>query len=149
MISLHNMLPFELTKEYFYEYFNRNWSCYKGFLLYAHWFVLLQFPFDYFNRSHLTHWALVMPWHVVTLVQITTCCLTAQRHYLNQYLFIINEVLCVALTTKHISNPYIILVLCAGNPLTGGFPSQSVSNIESVPHHDVIMNMGAFQWFQF
>ena len=47
MISLHNMLPFELTKDTpylalsgelwsaFYEYFNRNWSCYKGFLLYV------------------------------------------------------------------------------------------------------------------
>ena len=46
MISLHNMLPFELTKHtpylalsgelwsVFYEYFNRKWSCYKGFLLY-------------------------------------------------------------------------------------------------------------------
>ena len=56
MISLHNMLPFELTKDtpylalsgelwsVFYEYFNRNWSCYKGFLLYnsgtsADWLV--------------------------------------------------------------------------------------------------------------
>ena len=41
------MLPFELTKDtpylalsgelwsVFYEYFNRNWSCYKGFLLYT------------------------------------------------------------------------------------------------------------------
>ena len=40
------MLPFELTKDtpylalsgelwsVFYKYFNRNWSCYKGFLLY-------------------------------------------------------------------------------------------------------------------
>ena len=35
------MLPFELTKDLsgelwsvFYEYFNKNWSCYKGFLLY-------------------------------------------------------------------------------------------------------------------
>ena len=40
------MLPFELTKDtpylalsgelwsVFYEYFNRNWACYKGFLLY-------------------------------------------------------------------------------------------------------------------
>ena len=40
------MLPFELTKDtpylalsgelwsVFYEYLNRNWSCYKGFLLY-------------------------------------------------------------------------------------------------------------------
>ena len=46
MISLHNMLPFQLTKDspylalsgelwsVFYEFFNRNWSCYKGFLLY-------------------------------------------------------------------------------------------------------------------
>ena len=46
LISLHNMLPFELTKDtpylalsgelwsVFYEYFNRNWSCYKGFPLY-------------------------------------------------------------------------------------------------------------------
>ena len=42
------MLPFELTKDtpylalsgelwsVFYEYLNRNWSCYKGFLLYVH-----------------------------------------------------------------------------------------------------------------
>ena len=42
------MLPFELTKDtpylalsgelwsVFYEYFNRNWPCYKGFLLYRH-----------------------------------------------------------------------------------------------------------------
>ena len=42
------MLPFELTKDtpylalsgelwsVFYEYFNRNWPCYKGFLLYVH-----------------------------------------------------------------------------------------------------------------
>ena len=42
------MLPFELTKDtpylalsgelwsVFYEYFNRNWPCYKGFLLYLH-----------------------------------------------------------------------------------------------------------------
>ena len=46
LISLHNMLPFELIKDtpylalsgelwsVFYEYFNRNWSCYRGFLLY-------------------------------------------------------------------------------------------------------------------
>ena len=42
------MLPFELTKDnpylalsgeiwsVFYEYLNRNWSCYKGFLLYIY-----------------------------------------------------------------------------------------------------------------
>ena len=41
------MLPFELTKDtpylalsgelwsVFYEHFNRNWPCYKGFLLYV------------------------------------------------------------------------------------------------------------------
>ena len=46
LISLHNMLPFELTKDtpylalsgelwsVFYEYFNINWPCYKGFILY-------------------------------------------------------------------------------------------------------------------
>ena len=44
------MLPFELTKDtpylalsgelwsVFYEYFNKNWPCYKGFLLYVAWF---------------------------------------------------------------------------------------------------------------
>ena len=43
------MLPFELTKDtpylalsgelwsVFYEYFNRNWSCYKGFPLYVYY----------------------------------------------------------------------------------------------------------------
>ena len=48
-ISLHIMLPFELTKDtpylalsgelwsVFYEYFNRNWPCYKGFLLRSSW----------------------------------------------------------------------------------------------------------------
>ena len=47
LVSLHNMLHFELTKDtpylalsgelwsVFYEYFNRNWPCYKGFLLYG------------------------------------------------------------------------------------------------------------------
>ena len=51
MISLHNMLPFELTKDtpylalsgelwsVFYEYFNRNWPCYKEFLLYLFRFL--------------------------------------------------------------------------------------------------------------
>ena len=47
------MLLFELTKDtpylalsgeiwsVFYEYFNRNWSCYKGFLLYfAKWLLI-------------------------------------------------------------------------------------------------------------
>ena len=54
------MLPFELTKDtlylalsgelwsVFYEYLNRNWSCYKGFLLYitkkkflSEWLIIL------------------------------------------------------------------------------------------------------------
>ena len=46
------MLPFELTKDtpylalsgelwsVFYEYFNRNWSCYKEFLLYIPLFYM-------------------------------------------------------------------------------------------------------------
>ena len=46
------MLPFELTKDtpylalsgelwsVFYEYFNRNWWCYKGFLLYMQYNAL-------------------------------------------------------------------------------------------------------------
>ena len=47
------MLPFELTKDtpylalsgelwsVFYEYFNRNWPCYKGFLLYL--YIMMSF----------------------------------------------------------------------------------------------------------
>ena len=47
------MLSFELTKDtpylalsgelwsVFYEYFNRNWPCYKGFLLYLVRFILM------------------------------------------------------------------------------------------------------------
>ena len=58
--NLHYMLPFELTKDtpylalsgelwsVFYEYFNRNWSCYKGFLLYK----------IYSRFSHSYHWCL-------------------------------------------------------------------------------------------
>ena len=46
------MLPYELTKDtpylalsgelwsVFYEYFNRNWPCYKGFLLYFKFFLM-------------------------------------------------------------------------------------------------------------
>ena len=59
MISLHNMLPFELTKDtpylalsgelwsVFYEYFNRNWSCYKGFLLYITLFCVNIITYPY------------------------------------------------------------------------------------------------------
>ena len=58
------MLPFELTKDtpylalsgelwsVFYEYFNRNWSCYKGFLLYLEllsWYLF----FSYVSATHL------------------------------------------------------------------------------------------------
>ena len=47
------MLPFELTKDtpylalsgelwsVFYEYLNRNWSCYKGFLLYDEMCIII------------------------------------------------------------------------------------------------------------
>ena len=50
------MLPFELTKDtpylalsgelwsVFYEYFNRNWSCYKGFLLYMYFILIASRP---------------------------------------------------------------------------------------------------------
>ena len=53
------MLPFELTKDtpylalsgelwsVFYEYFNRNWSCYKAFLLYMIGFQMLQTDLSY------------------------------------------------------------------------------------------------------
>ena len=63
------MLPFELTKDtpylalsgelwsVFYEYFNGNWSCYKGFLLYivithqkAQLVFILQFVKNYIQR---------------------------------------------------------------------------------------------------
>ena len=54
------MLPFELTKDtpylalsgelwsVFYEYFNRNWSCYKGFLLY-----MLSYIINNGNKSNI------------------------------------------------------------------------------------------------
>ena len=61
------MLPFELTKDtpylalsgelwsVFYEYFNSNWSCYKGFLLYKFCDFLGIFVFvtslHYFRKS--------------------------------------------------------------------------------------------------
>ena len=76
------MLPFELTKDtpylalsgelwsVFYEYFNRNWPCYKGFLLYhtVEWwtyekvkmllafYVLILLSADQFYQ-HLTHFS--------------------------------------------------------------------------------------------
>ena len=57
------MLLFELTKDtpylalsgelwsVFYEYFNRNWPCYKGFLLYMDVFpfILFWFLVDYYD----------------------------------------------------------------------------------------------------
>ena len=62
------MLPFELTKDtpylalsgelwsVFYEYFNRNWSCYKGFLLYFYpiFYTVLYVVEDSeeFNQGH-------------------------------------------------------------------------------------------------
>ena len=53
------MLPYELTKDtpylalsgelwsVFYEYFNRNWPCYKGFLLYLFEKYLQETPYSY------------------------------------------------------------------------------------------------------
>ena len=58
------MLPFELTKDtpylalsgelwsVFYEYFNRNWSCYKGFLLYHVIHVVTKDILKFFNMSN-------------------------------------------------------------------------------------------------
>ena len=62
------MLPFELTKDtpylalsgelwsVFYEYFNRNWSCYKGFLLYIRHLILCMISLvssdDYLMLGH-------------------------------------------------------------------------------------------------
>ena len=49
------MLPYELTKDtpyldlsgelwsVFYEYFNRNWPCYKGFLLYIYIYIYIMY----------------------------------------------------------------------------------------------------------
>ena len=64
------MLPFELTKDtpylalsgelwsVFYEYLNRNWSCYKGFLLYIsqNAMVVITYPlykYRYVNNASL------------------------------------------------------------------------------------------------
>ena len=65
------MLPFELTKDtpylalsgelwsVFYEYFNRNWSCYKGFLLYMYCAVLhdiiIIIVLRWVDISHFSH----------------------------------------------------------------------------------------------
>ena len=55
------MLPFELTKDtpylalsgelwsVFYEYFNRNWPCYKGFLLYNMYNIQMFFLLYFLN----------------------------------------------------------------------------------------------------
>ena len=57
------MLPFELTKDtpyltlsgelwsVFYEYFNRNWSCYKGFLLYIYVYIYLYVFHSYIDND--------------------------------------------------------------------------------------------------
>ena len=58
------MLPFELTKDtpylalsgelwsVFYEYFNKNWPCYKGFLLY------MQHQANMTSITRSQHWAI-------------------------------------------------------------------------------------------
>ena len=68
------MLPFELTKDtpylalsgelwsVFYEYFNRNWSCYKGFPLYIYgiikykleWWMLIKITNVYMHEWKFT-----------------------------------------------------------------------------------------------
>ena len=70
------MLPFELTKDtpylalsgqlwsVFYEYFNRNWSCYKGFLLY---FISTEWLFPIFCSKT----PIYSPWNT-TLIGSTT-----------------------------------------------------------------------------
>ena len=50
------MLPFELTKgelwSVFYEYFNINWPCYKGFLLYQYDFTCVSGSLMLWQRKH-------------------------------------------------------------------------------------------------
>ena len=66
LISLHNMLPFKLIKDtpylalsgelwsVFYEYFNRNWSCYRGFLLYFETIMIYhQYHFFYIKYKKI------------------------------------------------------------------------------------------------
>ena len=74
------MLPFELTKDtpylalsgelwsVFYEYFNKNWPCYKGFLLYD----------DNHNNSGTT-W---IHWFVLPAGQVTSVLLVPYRNFL-------------------------------------------------------------------
>ena len=69
------MLPFELTKDtpylalsgklwsVFYEYFNRNWSCYKGFPLY-----LKSLLMDDKDQHSLYHACSPFHWHGLTLI---------------------------------------------------------------------------------
>ena len=85
------MLPFELTKDtpylalsgelwsVFYEYFNRNWSCYKGFLLHMYNVGLDIFDIYWYIQAHVFN--TLGPgdtiWHhetCSTLVQVMVCC---------------------------------------------------------------------------
>ena len=77
LISLHIILPFELTKDtpylalsgelwtVFYEYFNRNWSCYKGFLLYCYSRIL--------GQPWLNYWLGVCSCHSMAIMICLSC----------------------------------------------------------------------------
>ena len=78
------MLPFELTKDtpylalsgelwsVFYEYFNRNWSCYKGFLLYFIHSQSVASSAIQHHRSGLSHAAKPLTEQMVTCHQLDT-----------------------------------------------------------------------------
>ena len=72
------MLPFELTKDtpylalsgelwsVFYEYFNKNWPCYKGFLLYVYISII--------SVPHTSIFDAVLHWYI----DINLYCLSFQ-----------------------------------------------------------------------
>ena len=77
------MLPFELTKDtpylalsgelwsVFSEYFNRNWSCYKGFLLYIY---DTEFPSTIYTNIYYEHKFLVRMHNKATVNMDVDCC---------------------------------------------------------------------------
>ena len=78
------MLPFELTKDtpylalsgelwsVFYEYFNRNWPCYKGFLLYHQSFIrMIEYQYNLDDGPNMAAYILQnLQWKTY---QITPC----------------------------------------------------------------------------
>ena len=107
------MLPFELTKDtpylalsgelwsVFYEYFNKNWPCYKGFLLYipshlgwrlwdsglclSHWVTIVALWFHMASNNLVN---IGSGNGLVQLVQVMAC---QPSSYLNKYWFVINK----------------------------------------------------------